>query len=199
MTRYLNSPYRTKYKYYHFRMAEKGQKGIAFANKKNVILKVKTKKPMLLTPAQLEVIRRMFAKKVKVSNGLLSFRCFPDLPLAKKPLGARMGKGKGKFSAWKAPIKNGQVLVEFTPRRRKFVKGAYVKKKLGDVKRKRGKWRLVNKPFVSVLRKINKKVNYRMPVDTKIVCRFKKPQQFRGLWYQEDCDDEIGNFYRYKK
>jgi large subunit ribosomal protein L16 len=38
---------------------------------------------------------------------------FPYLPLTKKVIGSRMGKGKGKLSIWLAQLNTGHVLIEF--------------------------------------------------------------------------------------
>jgi large subunit ribosomal protein L16 len=36
----------------------------------------------------------------------------PSFPVTKKPVGSRMGKGKGIVKFWIAPIKKGQILFE---------------------------------------------------------------------------------------
>lgn len=37
---------------------------------------------------------------------------FTRVPVSKKPIASRMGKGKGGISYWIAPIKKGQILFE---------------------------------------------------------------------------------------
>ena len=43
---------------------------------------------------------------------------FPHLPLTKKVLGSRMGKGKGKLSLWFTELNMGHILLEFLNLRR---------------------------------------------------------------------------------
>ena len=52
-------------------------------------------------------LRRGFTKKAKIWINL-----FTNIPITKKPLGARMGKGKGNISHWVAIVKKGQILFE---------------------------------------------------------------------------------------
>ena len=52
-------------------------------------------------------MRRGFGKfsRIKINLSLSS-------PMSKKPIGTRMGKGKGAISHWIAPVKKGKVLFE---------------------------------------------------------------------------------------
>ena len=45
-------------------------------------------------------------------NGHVWIRVFPDLPITKKPVEVRMGKGKGSFKHWSAKIRGGSILFE---------------------------------------------------------------------------------------
>jgi large subunit ribosomal protein L16 len=115
--RNLKVPERTKYKYTHFRLERKGQKGLSVVGKMGIAVKAKIKKPVFLTPRQIEVLRRFLYSKAKKGRARMYIRVFPDLPLSKKPQGLRMGAGKGRnHNAWLARIKNGQPLVEFIGR-----------------------------------------------------------------------------------
>lgn len=38
---------------------------------------------------------------------------FPNLPLTKKPIGSRMGKGKGKLKTWVSVTYSGHIILEF--------------------------------------------------------------------------------------
>ncbi len=185
MAKILNTPNRTKHKFYHFRLSNKGNKGKYYENKEVMVLKVRSKKASLMTPGQLEVIRRMFAKTVTKSSGFMNIRCFPDLPMSKKPLGSRMGKGKGKFSSWKAGVKYGQNLVEF-----KYVRGNLKRKSLRmEQKRKiKLKKREKRKPLSYLVDEINSKVRYRLPIDTKIFCMFKRRQNYGKYWCFNNMD-----------
>lgn len=65
----------------------------------------------ILHPRQIESARQVIARKTKRKTKLW-IRIFPDLPITSKPLGIRMGKGKGPFSHWGARIKGGNVIFE---------------------------------------------------------------------------------------
>ena len=45
-------------------------------------------------------------------GGKIWINIFPDRPLTKKPLGVRMGSGKGPVETWVANIKPGRVMFE---------------------------------------------------------------------------------------
>ncbi len=64
-----------------------------------------------LTYKQLESCRRTLRRGLgKAAN--IYFCIFPSVPVSKKPIAARMGKGKGGLSHWIAIIKCGKVLIE---------------------------------------------------------------------------------------
>ncbi len=44
--------------------------------------------------------------------GILWIKLFTNIPVTKKPIAVRMGKGKGSLSHWIAPVKKGQILFE---------------------------------------------------------------------------------------
>jgi large subunit ribosomal protein L16 len=44
--------------------------------------------------------------------GRVWIRVFPDLPVSKKPVEVRMGKGKGSVEFWAARVKPGRILFE---------------------------------------------------------------------------------------
>jgi len=64
-----------------------------------------------LTSRQIEACRvtinRFFSRKGKVW-----IRFFPDVPVTRKPLEVRMGKGKGNVDHWSAKVRPGRVLFE---------------------------------------------------------------------------------------
>jgi len=64
-----------------------------------------------ISARQLEAARQAMARKIK-KKGKLWIKIFPNLPVTKKPLEVRMGKGKGNISQWVAKIKGGAVLFE---------------------------------------------------------------------------------------
>jgi len=50
-------------------------------------------------------------RKIK-RKGKLNVRVFPHIPVTKKPLEVRMGKGKGVVDCFKTVVKSGTVLFE---------------------------------------------------------------------------------------
>ena len=64
-----------------------------------------------ITARQIEAARRAMTRYVK-RGGKIWIRVFPDVPVTKKPLEVRMGKGKGNVEYWVAKIQPGRVLYE---------------------------------------------------------------------------------------
>ena len=64
-----------------------------------------------MTSRQIEAIRVLIRRRVG-DKAKMWTRVFPDLPITKHPLEARMGKGKGAVERYEARIKRGQVLFE---------------------------------------------------------------------------------------
>ena len=64
-----------------------------------------------LTSRQIEAARRAMTRHVK-RGGKIWIRVFPDVPITKKPLEVRQGKGKGNVEYWVAKIQPGRVLYE---------------------------------------------------------------------------------------
>ncbi|MGV6817187.1 MAG: 50S ribosomal protein L16 [Thiotrichales bacterium] len=64
-----------------------------------------------LTARQIEAARRAMTRHVK-RVGKIWIRVFPDVPVTKKPLEVRMGKGKGNVEYWVCNIQPGKVLYE---------------------------------------------------------------------------------------
>lgn len=60
---------------------------------------------------QIEAARIAMTRHVK-RGGKIWLRIFPDKPLTLKPLGTRMGKGKGSPEMWVAVVKPGRILYE---------------------------------------------------------------------------------------
>ena len=60
---------------------------------------------------QIEAARIAMTRHVK-RGGKIWLRIFPDKPLTLKPLGTRMGKGKGNPETWVAVVKPGRILYE---------------------------------------------------------------------------------------
>lgn len=72
---------------------------------------LKALQPERVTSRQLEAARRAIARHMK-RTGKLWIRVFPDVPVTKKPLEVRQGKGKGPVEFWVARIEPGRILFE---------------------------------------------------------------------------------------
>lgn len=64
-----------------------------------------------ITARQIESARRAITRHVK-RGGKLWIRLFPDVPITKKPIEVRMGKGKGSVEYWVCKVQPGRVLYE---------------------------------------------------------------------------------------
>ena len=64
-----------------------------------------------ITARQIEAARRAMTRYIK-RGGKIWIRIFPDVPITKKPLEVRQGKGKGNVEFWVCPIKPGKILYE---------------------------------------------------------------------------------------
>ena len=64
-----------------------------------------------MTDRQIEASRIAISRSVKRS-GKIWIRVFPDKPITKKPIGVRMGSGKGNLEFWVALIRPGRILFE---------------------------------------------------------------------------------------
>lgn len=64
-----------------------------------------------ITARQVEAARRAISRHVK-RGGKIWIRIFPDVPVTKKPLEVRQGKGKGNVEYWVCKIQPGRVLYE---------------------------------------------------------------------------------------
>lgn len=64
-----------------------------------------------LTSKQLETLKQTIIKTIKKS-GRLIINAFPNIPISKKPIEVRMGKGKGSVDRWVFKVKPGFILCE---------------------------------------------------------------------------------------
>ena len=102
-------PKRTKY-----RKAHKGRiKGVATSGVDLAFgqFGLKALEPERVTARQIEAARRALTRHMKRS-GRVWIRIFPDVPVSKKPIEVRMGKGKGTPEFWVARVKPGRILFE---------------------------------------------------------------------------------------
>ena len=107
----LLKPRKTKFKKHHLYKRPKINKiktHLVYANYALV-----SRQSSLLNNAQLHTAI-MTIKRVLKRKGKLWFRVFPHIPVTKKPLEVRMGKGKGSVDHWITKINVGSVLVELS-------------------------------------------------------------------------------------
>ena len=64
-----------------------------------------------ITGNQIEAARVAMTRYIK-RNGKVWIKIFPDKPITSKPIGTRMGKGKGAPEKWVAVVKPGRVMFE---------------------------------------------------------------------------------------
>jgi large subunit ribosomal protein L16 len=72
---------------------------------------LKAQEPERITARQIEAARRAMTRHMK-RQGRVWIRIFPDVPVSKKPIEVRMGKGKGSVEFWAAKVKPGRVMFE---------------------------------------------------------------------------------------
>ena len=65
----------------------------------------------LIISNQIEAARVAMTRYIK-RGGQVWIKIFPDKPITSKPIGTRMGKGKGAVEYWVAPVKPGRVMFE---------------------------------------------------------------------------------------
>ena len=66
-----------------------------------------------ITNRQIEACRVAMTRYMK-RGGKVWITIFPDKPITKKPLGVRMGSGKGAVEYWVSVVKPGRVLFEIS-------------------------------------------------------------------------------------
>ncbi len=64
-----------------------------------------------ITARQIESARRAMTRYIK-RGGKIWIRIFPDVPVTKKPIEVRQGKGKGNVEYWACKIQPGKMLYE---------------------------------------------------------------------------------------
>ena len=67
--------------------------------------------PCWITSNQIEAARVAMTRYTK-RGGQVWIKIFPDKPVSKKPLGSRMGSGKGAPEYWVAVVKPGRVMFD---------------------------------------------------------------------------------------
>ena len=69
--------------------------------------------PAWITANQIEAARVAMTRYIK-RGGKVWIKIFPEKPVTHKPMGVRMGKGKGALEYWVAVVKPGRVLFEIS-------------------------------------------------------------------------------------
>ncbi len=116
------SPKKTKYRKAHKgRIHGKAQAGTtlnfgAFG--------LKAQSPNRITSRQIEAARRAITRHMK-RQGRLWIRIFPDVPVSKKPLEVRQGKGKGSPEFWVCRVKPGRIMFELDGVSREIAEAAF--------------------------------------------------------------------------
>ena len=102
-------PSRTKYRRVHRLPYEGHAKGNTVLTKGSYGLQAK--EGAWITANQIEAARVAMTRYMK-RGGKVWINIFPHLPLTKKPIGTRQGKGKGNVEAWVAVVKEGKIMFE---------------------------------------------------------------------------------------
>ncbi|MEM9468764.1 MAG: 50S ribosomal protein L16 [Pseudomonadota bacterium] len=72
---------------------------------------LKAMSPNRITARQIEAARRAITRHMR-RQGKVFIRIFPDVPVSKKPLEVRQGKGKGSVEYWACRVKPGRIMFE---------------------------------------------------------------------------------------
>jgi len=102
-------PKRTKYRKLHrlsYEGRAKGNRELSFGEYGLVACE-----GAWITAQQIEAARIAMTRYMK-RGGRVWINIFPHMPLTKKPLGVRQGKGKGNVEQWVAVVKKGKIMME---------------------------------------------------------------------------------------
>ena len=102
-------PKKTKFRKQHkgrIHGLAKGGYSVNFGN-----FALKATEPERITARQIEAARRALTRHMK-RQGRVWTRIFPNIPVSKKPIEVRMGKGKGSPEYFACRVKPGRILFE---------------------------------------------------------------------------------------
>ena len=105
----MMQPKKTKFRRAHKGRIKGNTKGGAALNFGQFGLKAL--EPERVTARQIEAARRAITREMK-RQGRVWIRIFPDVPVSKKPVEVRMGKGKGAPEFWAARVAPGRIMFE---------------------------------------------------------------------------------------
>ena len=104
-------PKRTKHrKQFRGSMRGKAMRGNTISNGEYGIVAME---PCWIKSNQIEAARVAMTRYIK-RGGKVWIKIFPDKPVTHRPLGTRMGKGKGAVEYWVAVVKPGRVMFEIS-------------------------------------------------------------------------------------
>ena len=104
-------PKRVKYRRVHRgRMTGKAYRGSTVSNGEYGLQALE---PAWITSNQIESARIAMTRYIK-RGGKVWIKIFPEKPVTHKPMGVRMGKGKGALEYWVAVVKPRRVLFEIS-------------------------------------------------------------------------------------
>lgn len=105
----MMQPKKTKFRRAHKGRIRGNTKGGAALNFGQFGLKAL--EPNRVNAREIEAARRAITREMK-RQGRVWIRIFPDLPVSKKPIEVRMGKGKGAPEFWAARVAPGRIMFE---------------------------------------------------------------------------------------
>jgi len=147
-------PKRTKFKRLHKGVVLSCQHKLPEDSIMQGVMGLRILKRGRLTVKQLEQMRRRIVTvRKKKEKQKIWFRCIPDIPVTAKPLGIRMGKGKGGIKSWITRVPAGKVIMQINYMTKKRVqKALYLAKKMLPVPSKIVKSAVLNQPLNKRLR-----------------------------------------------
>ena len=104
-------PSRTKYRRVHrlhYEGKSRGNRELHFGEYGLI-----AKEGAYVSAKQIEAARIAMTRYMK-RGGKVWINIFPHMPLTKKPIGTRQGKGKGNVEGWVAVVKEGKIMFEIS-------------------------------------------------------------------------------------
>lgn len=75
------------------------------------VIGLKAMESGIINSRQIEAARQSMVKKTKRKAKIWT-KIYPNLPVTSKPIGVRMGKGKGQLFCWSSRVRGGAILFE---------------------------------------------------------------------------------------